>query len=269
MARTPRRAAGTHVTEAAFPFSVFPPGTLSLSGVDLSARTQDTAAADDELEALQEELFRLQVEQYLAGRRAVLVFEGWDAAGKGGAIRRLTARMDPRGYKVWPIAAPDATEKRHHYLWRFWQKTPPAGELAVFDRSWYGRVLVERVEGFATREAWARAYDEINAFERTLTADGVRMVKFFLHLDKKTQLKRFKARANDPVKRYKLGEEDWRNRAKWGPYARATQEMLDRTHRPDAPWHVIPANDKRLARLQVLRRCVEVLSASPARRKRR
>jgi polyphosphate kinase 2 (PPK2 family) len=262
MARAARRS-GADVSEASFTFPVHPPGTLSLGAVDLSARTQDTDAADEELEELQDELFRLQVQQYLAGHRSVLVFEGWDAAGKGGAIRRLTARMDPRGFKVWPIAAPDATERRHHYLWRFWQKVPAAGELAVFDRSWYGRVLVERVEGFAKRAQWERAYDEINAFERTLTLDGVRVAKFFLHIDKQTQLKRFKAREKDPVKSYKLGEEDWRNRGKWGNYARAIHDMLDRTHRPDAPWHVIPANDKRLARLEVLRRCVEVLSGKP------
>jgi polyphosphate kinase 2 (PPK2 family) len=192
-------------------------------------------------------------------QRAVVAFEGWDAAGKGGVIKRLTALMDPRGYKVWPIGAPRDAERRQHYLWRFWTRLPELGEIAIFDRSWYGRVLVERVEGFCKKDAWKRAYDEINAFERMLTQDGVRMAKFFLHIDKKTQLARFKDREHDPFKHYKLGEEDWRNRSKWKDYQNAIQEMLDRTHRPDAPWFVIPAADKKFARLEVLRRCVALL----------
>jgi len=238
---------------------VSPPGTLSLNSVNLSASVEDHEAYEKELEALQERIFQLQIQTYLSRRKAVLVFEGWDASGKGGAIRRLTSLMDPRGYKVWPISAPSEEEKRHHYLWRFWMKTPGAGEVAVFDRSWYGRVLVERVEGFARPDEWGRAYDEINAFERMLTDDGVRMAKFFIHIDKKTQLERFRAREKDPSKNYKLGEEDWRNRAKWGKYEKATQDMLDRTHRPDAPWHVVAGNDKRHARLEVLRRCADLL----------
>ncbi|MFP2932579.1 polyphosphate kinase 2 family protein [Pyxidicoccus sp. 3LG] len=240
-------------------FPVSPPGTVSLDAVDLSAKAGNDAAYEKALAALQERVFRLQIESYLAGRKAVLVFEGWDASGKGGAIRRLTSLMDPRGYKVWPISAPSEEEKRHHYLWRFWRKTPGTGELCVFDRSWYGRVLVERVEGLARPAEWRRAYDEINAFERLLTDDGVRMAKFFIHIDKKTQLQRFRAREKDALKRYKLGPEDWRNRAKWKQYERAIQDMLDRTHRPDAPWHVVPGNDKRYSRLEVLRRCAELL----------
>lgn len=246
-------------TAKGYVFPVSPPGTLSLSAVDLEASVEDHEAYEKELASLQERAFQVQIQTYLARRKAVLVFEGWDASGKGGAIRRLTSLMDPRGYKVWPISAPSEEEKRHHYLWRFWRKTPGAGELCVFDRSWYGRVLVERVEGFARPDEWRRAYDEINAFERMLTDDGVRMAKFFIHIDKKTQLQRFRAREKDPVKHYKLSEEDWRNRAKWGQYEKATQDMLDRTHRPDAPWHVVPGNDKRHARLEVLRRCVELL----------
>jgi polyphosphate kinase 2 (PPK2 family) len=246
-------------TRQASAFTVFAPGTLSLDAVDLSQRVEEEKAYEEELEQLQYELYRLQIAQFLAKRRTVFAFEGWDASGKGGAIKRLTAELDPRGYKVWPVSAPNALEAANHYLWRFWQRVPPRGELAVFDRSWYGRVLVERVERFATPAEWGRAYDEINAFERTLTADGVRMAKFFIHIDKKTQLKRFRAREKDAVKSYKLGEEDWRNRSKWGAYARAIQEMLDRTHRPDAPWHLVAGNDKKHARLEVLRTCVRHL----------
>ncbi|WIG96319.1 polyphosphate kinase [Myxococcus sp. SDU36] len=240
-------------------FPVCPHGTVTLAAVDPSVSAGESAKYEKTLKTLQERVFALQIQNYLAGRKAVVVFEGWDASGKGGAIRRLTTLMDPRGYKVWPISAPSEEERRHHYLWRFWRKTPGAGEVCMFDRSWYGRVLVERVEGFAKPAEWRRAYDEINAFEHMLTADGVRMVKFFIHIDKKTQLQRFREREADPAKRYKLGEEDWRNRAKWKRYEAAIQEMLDRTHRLDAPWHVVPGNDKRYARLEVLRRCVELL----------
>jgi polyphosphate kinase 2 (PPK2 family) len=167
--------------------------------------------------------------------------------------------MDPRGYKVWPIGPPRDQEVRQHYLWRFWERLPEKGEIAVFDRSWYGRVLVERVEGFASPAEWRRAYDEINAFERMLTEDGVAMAKFFLHIDRKTQLKRFKMREHDPMKKYKITPDDWRNRKKWRDYEKAIQEMLDRTHRPDAPWHLIPANDKQYARIEVLKACAKAL----------
>jgi polyphosphate kinase 2 (PPK2 family) len=169
--------------------------------------------------------------------------------------------MDPRGYKVWPISAPKDAELRHQYLWRFIMRLPDQGELAIFDRSWYGRVLVERVEGFCSKEAWNRAYNEINAFERMMTSDGTLIAKFFLHIDQKTQLERFKARERDPIKSFKLGPEDWRNRKKWSKYQEAIEDMLDRTHRPDAPWFLVPANDKRHARLEVLRTCVRLLAS--------
>jgi polyphosphate kinase 2 (PPK2 family) len=171
----------------------------------------------------------------------------------------MTALMDPRGYKVWPIAAPGEEERAHHYLWRFATRMPPRGTIAIFDRSWYGRVLVERVEGFCSEKEWQRAYDEINAFERMLTDDGVTMLKFFLHIDKKTQLNRFKERERDPIKHFKLGEDDWRNRKRWSEYHRAYQDMFDRTHRPDAPWLVVPATDKRHARLVVLKAAIKAL----------
>jgi polyphosphate kinase 2 (PPK2 family) len=254
----PKRARG-RTPEESYEFEVYPPGTVSLAKVDLEKRLRDKDAYEEELEELQEKLFHQQIARYLAKRRAILVFEGWDAAGKGGAIRRLTALMDPRGYKVWPIGAPRDAEARQHYLWRFWTRLPEHGEIAVFDRSWYGRVLVERVEGFAKPREWQRAFDEINAFERMLTDDGIELCKFFLHIDRKTQLQRFRERERDPFRRYKIGPEDWRNRSKWRAYERAITDVLDRTHRPDGPWHVIPANDKKYARLAVLRTALEVL----------
>ena len=256
-AKKTRPRAG-EVVERDVAYEVYAEGTLRLDEVDLSASVARDAY-DERLQALQRDVYRLHLENYLGGGRVILVFEGWDAAGKGGCIKRLTAPMDPRGYKVWPIAAPRDAEKRNHYLWRFWQRLPEKGEIAVFDRSWYGRVLVERVEGFATDGAWKRAYDEINAFERMLTADGVRMAKFFLHVDRKTQLERFEARETDPLKKYKLSPEDWRNRKKWNAYEDAIQDMLDRTHRPDAPWFLVAADDKKHARLEVLERAIELL----------
>lgn len=239
-------------------FEVFRPGTLHLDKVDLSKKMAEETY-ERALEKLQRRMFELGVKTFQCGKRAAFLFEGWDAAGKGGVIRRLTALMDPRGFKVWPIAAPRDAEPRHHYLWRFWNRLPEQGEICIFDRSWYGRVLVERVEKLATPEAWKRAYDEINAFERMLTDDGVVMSKFFLHIDKKTQLERFRDRERDPFKNYKLGPDDWRNRAKWRAYEQAVQEMLDKTHRPDAQWHLVPAKDKKYARIYVLERCVELL----------
>jgi polyphosphate kinase 2 (PPK2 family) len=243
-----------------FRFEVYPAGTVRLDQVDLSTRLDPKIDYDHQLSSLQRELLGLQIKIFLKKRRAILVFEGWDAAGKGGVIKRLTMQMDPRGYKVWPIAAPKDEEVRQHYLWRFWHRVPEKGELAVFDRSWYGRVLVERVEKLATVEEWRRAYDEINAFEKTLTDDGIRLVKFFLHIDRKTQLERFREREHDPMKHYKITPDDWRNRKKWKDYETAIQQMLDRTHRPDAPWHAIPSVDKKYARLEVLKTCAKLLA---------
>jgi len=252
----------TSKVDEAYEFEVHPPGTLSLDKVDLSIRVKGDASYDEELKRRQREVFGLQVRMFQTGQRAVFVFEGWDAAGKGGCIKRLTGELDPRGYKVWPIGPPDEESKRHHYLWRFWNRLPGRGEVGVFDRSWYGRVLVERVEGFATKPQWKRAYDEINAFERTLTSDGVRMTKFFLHIDRHTQLERFKDRETDRFKSYKIGPDDWRNRRRWKEYEKAIGDMLDRTHRPDAPWVLVSANDKHHARLEVLRVCADVMAST-------
>ena len=197
-------------TPGAYEFVIHPRGTLRIKHIDPGTTVgDDKKAYEKELKKLQEKLFELQVRYFLEKRRAVIVFEGWDAAGKGGAIKRLTALMDPRGYKVWPIAAPGEEERAHHYLWRFATRMPPRGTIAIFDRSWYGRVLVERVEGFADEHEWQRAYDEINAFERMHTDDNCTMVKFFLHINQDEQLQRFQDREKDPIKNFKIGEDDW------------------------------------------------------------
>ena len=199
----------------------------------------------DRIEELHHELYRLRIP-------LVIVYEGWDASGKGGNIRRLTERMDPRGYEVIPVSAPNDVEKAHHYLWRFWTEFPKAGHVTIFDRSWYGRVLVERVEGFCRQADWKQAYNEINEMEDNFRHFGSIVVKFWVHIDKDEQLKRFKAREDNPHKRWKLHEEDWRNREKWDLYEEAAQEMFLRTHSPKAPWTIIEGNCKRYARIKAL-----------------
>jgi AMP-polyphosphate phosphotransferase len=187
------------------------------------------------------------------GPPVCVLFEGEDASGKGGAIRRLVSELDPRHVRVVQFAAPTHDEKRHHFLWRFFPSLPGWGGMAVFDRSWYGRVLVERVEGFATREQWMRAYDEINGFERSLAAEGTILVKFWLHISADEQLKRFKRREKDPLKAWKLTDEDWRNREKRDEYKQAVEDMVARTSiEPHAQWHLIPAESKRYARVAVI-----------------
>jgi polyphosphate kinase 2 (PPK2 family) len=196
------------------------------------------------------------------GPPVCVLFEGWDASGKGGAIKRLVSPMDPRHVRVAQFAAPTYDEKRHHFLWRFWPSLPGWGGMAVLDRSWYGRVLVERVEGFATREQWLRAYDEINGFEQTLADEGTILIKFWLHISGKEQLKRFKAREKDPLKTWKLTDEDWRNRKKRDEYKQAVDDMFDRTSiEPHATWHLIPAESKRYARVAVIETVIEEIEA--------
>ncbi len=182
----------------------------------------------------------------------VLVFEGWDAAGKGGAIRRLSWALDPRGFAVSSIAAPSAEEAARHYLWRFWTKLPKDGHISIFDRSWYGRVMVERIEGFTKEKDWRRAYREINEFEQSITDRGTIVIKFWIHVNKDTQLERFNERMNTPEKQYKITDEDWRNREKWGEYEVAVNEMLSLTSTKKAPWVIIDGNDKKSARLAVI-----------------
>ncbi|HEX5984733.1 MAG TPA: UDP-galactose-lipid carrier transferase [Solirubrobacterales bacterium] len=195
------------------------------------------------------------------GPPLVVVFEGWDASGKGGAIKRLVAPLDPRHVRVSQFAAPTADEKRHHFLGRFWPALPGWGGMTVFDRSWYGRVLVERVEGLATEEQWQRAYEEINAFEKTLADEGSIIVKLWLHTSPEEQLKRFEARANDPLKSWKLTDEDWRNREKRPQYEAAVEEMLEKTDRENARWHVISGESKRYGRVAVMRVVIEEIEA--------
>jgi polyphosphate kinase 2 (PPK2 family) len=192
-------------------------------------------------------------------RGIIIVFEGWDAAGKGGSIRRLTSTMDPRLYHVVSVAAPTQEEKKRHYLWRFWLNLPRAGYTTIFDRSWYGRVLVERVEGFAKEEEWKRSYSEIISFEEDLADSGYIILKFWLHISSEEQLGRFNDRKEDPMKRWKLTEEDWRNREKWGFYETACEEMIEKTHTNFAPWIVVPSNDKYTARSTVLGKFCEIV----------
>ena len=214
---------------------------------------------DQQLPALQVKLRDLHWKCFDRRIPAVFVFEGWDAAGKGGAIKRLTALLDPRGYSVIPIAAPSGDERRHHYLWRFWKQIPKAGHFTIFDRTWYGRVMVERVEGFCPEEAWRRAFREITEFERQLVNFGAVLCKFWLHISPEEQLRRFQGRARDPYRNYKLTDEDWRNREKWPQYAKAVDEMLERTSTAHAPWTIVEANDKYHARVKVLKTAVDAL----------
>jgi AMP-polyphosphate phosphotransferase len=190
-----------------------------------------------------------------------VVFEGWDAAGKGGSIKRLVAPLDPRHVRVAQFAAPSEDEKRHQFLQRFWPALPGWGGMTVYDRSWYGRVLVERVEGYASPEEWRRAYDEINDFERSLAAEGMTIVKLWLHISSEEQLKRFEARAKDPLKAWKLTAEDWENRARRPAYEAAVEEMYARTSKPQARWHLVPGESKRFARVRVARVVIEEIEA--------
>jgi AMP-polyphosphate phosphotransferase len=209
---------------------------------------------------LQETLQRIQQAYLGTHERAVVVLEGWDTAGKGGVVRRLGWALDPRSFKVHTIAAPEEREKSLHYLQRFWERLPRHGQIVAFDRSWYGRVLVERVEGFAAPAEWRRAYEEINEFERMLIADGVRLVKLFLHITPDEQLHRFKNRLANPLKRWKLSYEDFRNRGRWKEYERAIEDMMEKTSVRRAPWHLIPANDKPYGRVAALRIIADRLS---------
>ncbi len=230
-----------------------------LNQVDLTL-SLDKETYKRELLRYQLALHDLGYQAYVQQRPVVMVFEGWDAAGKGGAIKRVTERLDPRGYMVHPIAAPKGDDAEHHYLWRFWRRLPEAGQIAIFDRSWYGRVMVERIEGFCTEAEWQRAYREINAFERQLVDYGTVLFKFWMHISKEEQLRRFQERSADPIKQWKLTEEDWRNREKWSLYFDAVDEMLLKTSTHLAPWTVVEGNDKYYARVKVLRTLVEGLS---------
>lgn len=234
------------------PAHVFQAESLPLDEVDISLKLSEKEY-DDQLEDLQKEAAELVYECYVRNIPIVLAFEGVDAAGKGGAIKRLTRHIDPRSYKIYGINAPNQLESLFHYLWRFQVEMPRDNEMVIFDRSWYGRVLVERAEGFAHQAEWERAYDEINQMERVLTNHGTAVMKFFLYIDKNEQASRFQARLDEPDKNYKITSEDWRNRDKWDAYIAAMNEMLVRTNQPNAPWYIISGQDKYYARFQVLK----------------
>jgi polyphosphate kinase 2 (PPK2 family) len=236
----------------------------SLADVDLSLKLSKDEGFT-RLERAQKRLLALRLQcggligDGTLGPPLLVLFEGWDAAGKGGAIRRLTAQLDPRHFKVSEFAAPSDREKRHHFLWRFWPHLPGWGGMCVFDRTWYGRVLVERVEGLASKHEWKRAYGEIVEFERSLCAEGMVLVKFWLHISEEEQLARFKARSDDPLKQWKLTDDDWRNREKRDAYTKAIEAMLKKTDHKAAPWTLIAAESKPYARVAVLEAVIDAV----------
>jgi polyphosphate:AMP phosphotransferase len=230
--------------------------TTVLDSVDLSQHL-DPASYDEQLPALQEKLGQLAWQLFQQRHNTVMVFEGWDGAGKGSAIRRVTSAMDARLYRVIPIAAPSDEELAHHYLWRFWRHIPRAGHMTIYDRSWYGRVLVERVEKFASKQQWLRSYQEINEFEEQLVDHGTILCKFWIHIDQDEQLRRFKLRQQDPRKQHKITDEDWRNRDKWHAYEEAVNDLVAHTSTSRTPWTLVAGNDKKFARVQILKTICE------------
>lgn len=234
----------------------FKAGALSKIDLTKSLEQQDYK---EELERLQKRLRLLHNDIYRMRIPVVLAFEGWDAAGKGGVIKRLTSSLDPRGYAVYPTASPNDIEKMHHYLWRFWNNVPKAGHISIFDRTWYGRVMVERIEGFCSEIEWKRAYQEINEMEEHLANSGAAILKFWMHIDKEEQKRRFQERMDNPEKQWKITEEDWRNREKWDLYEEAVDEMLIRTSTSYAPWVIVEGNSKYYARIKVLKTVVKTL----------
>jgi len=229
---------------------------------DLEHRSIEENEYKPKLKEAQLRLLNFQRELSEAKRSLIVVFEGPDAAGKGGAIKRATERLDPRLLRVHSVVKPTEEEHQRHYLWRFWTKIPKQGHTVIFDRSWYGRVLVERVEGFATEKEWKRSYEEINGFERMLLDDGVIFQKFFLHISKEEQLFRFKRREADPYKHWKINDEDWRNRRKWDEHNTAAEEMFEKTSTENAPWTVVAANYKWQARVKVTKALADTLEAA-------
>ncbi len=230
-----------------------------LETVDLTQKL-DKREYSEQLVRRQVQARELGYQTYVQKRPVVILYEGWDASGKGGNIKRLTERLDPRGYAVYPISAPGGDDKERHYLYRFWRRLPERGQIAIFDRSWYGRVLVERVEGFAAEEEWKRAYREINSFERQLRDFGTILLKFWIHISREEQLRRFERRQAIAYKSWKLTKEDWRNREKWPEYEAAVEEMLQKTSTVTAPWTVIAGEDKYYARIKTIETVVGTLS---------
>lgn len=244
--------------------AIYVPNTINLHNSDPIAKldltkTMDKDVYERELEKYQNRLMELQIKLVANKIPMVITFEGSDAAGKGGAIRRVTAALNPRGYYVVPISAPKGAERTHNYLWRFWRNMPSKGQVAIFDRTWYGRVLVERVEKFATEQEWTRAYSEINEFESLLVHDNVILVKFWLQIDKDEQLKRFTERQENALKNWKITDEDWRNREKWDEYTLAVRDMLVETNTSYAPWTIVEATCKYYSRVKVLKTIVKAI----------
>lgn len=224
-----------------------------LKDIELIGKTIDDEEYEKELKKLQDKLSELHNRLYRERIPVIITYEGWDAAGKGGNIKRITGALDPRGYEVHPIASPEPHEKARHYLWRFWTRLPKNGHIAIFDRTWYGRVMVERLEGFCSENDWKRAYNEMNEFEKELSDWGAVIIKFWVQIDKDTQLERFNDRQNNPEKRWKITDEDWRNREKWDQYEDAVNEMLKKTSTAYAPWHILESVDKKYARIKALK----------------
>ncbi len=241
------------ILQNVFPLEQIP----RLSEIELKDKELEEAEYKTELKKLQSELGELHNRLYRKRIPVIITYEGWDAAGKGGNIKRITEALDPRGYEVHPIASPEPHEKARHYLWRFWTRLPKSGHIAIFDRTWYGRVMVERLEGFCSENDWRRAYNEINEFEKELKEWGAVIIKFWVQIDKDTQLERFEERQNTPEKQWKITDEDWRNREKWDDYEVAVDEMLQKTNTSFAPWHVLESVDKKYARIKALKIVIE------------
>ena len=245
--------------------NVFPLVTMpKLSEISLEEKTISEEEYQAQRKELQAQLRDLHNRLYRKQVPVIICYEGWDAAGKGGNIKRITEALDPRGFEVQPIASPEPHEKARHYLWRFWNRLPKTGHITIFDRTWYGRVMVERLEGFCTENDWQRAYNEMNEFEKDLYDWGAVIIKFWVQIDKDTQLERFTARQNTPEKQWKITDEDWRNREKWDDYEKAVDEMLQKTSTTYAPWYILESVDKKYARIKalkiVIRRLEEALN---------
>lgn len=247
------QALAAPILQNPFPLKQMP----KLEDISLKDKTMSEETYREELGRLQKELNHLHYELYRKKIPVIIAYEGWDAAGKGGNIKRVAGALDPRGYEVHPIASPEPHEKVRHFLWRFWTRLPKTGHIAIFDRTWYGRVMVERLEGFCSENDWQRAYNEINEFEKELTDWGAVVIKFWVQIDNETQLERFTERQNTPEKQWKITDEDWRNREKWDQYETAVDEMLQKTSTAYAPWHILESVDKKYARLKALRIVIE------------
>ena len=242
------------------PQNVFPLVNIPrLSEIELKGKTVEDEKYRQELKELQAHLGELHNRLYRKRVPVIITYEGWDAAGKGGNIKRVAGALDPRGYEVHPIASPEPHEKARHYLWRFWTRLPKDGHIAIFDRTWYGRVMVERLEGFCSENDWKRAYNEMNEFEKELHDWGAVIIKFWVQIDKETQLERFTERQNNPEKQWKITDEDWRNREKWDQYETAVDEMLKKTSTSYAPWHILESVDKKYARIKALKIIIKEL----------